>query len=146
MLVEQGVGPGQRVALLFNRSVEAIVAIFAILKTGAAYVPIDPVVPDSRLDFVLRDSAAMAVVTTTDLTHRLVGHELKVIDVRQAAAPAPDDRPGAALPVPQPEDIAYLIYTSGTTGVPKGVAIPHCNVTRLLESLDTELELSADQV
>ncbi|WP_165612814.1 condensation domain-containing protein, partial [Mycolicibacterium fortuitum] len=146
LLVENGVGPGQRVALLFTRSVEAIVAIFAVLKSGAAYVPIDPVVPDSRLSFVLTDSAPVAVVTTTDLIPRIVGHGLPVIDVCEITARAIDDRRAAVLPAPGPDDIAYLIYTSGTTGVPKGVAIPHRNVARLLAALDTELELSADQV
>ncbi|EJZ04644.1 non-ribosomal peptide synthetase PstA, partial [Mycolicibacterium fortuitum subsp. fortuitum DSM 46621 = ATCC 6841 = JCM 6387] len=146
LLVENGVGPGQRVALLFTRSVEAIVAIFAVLKSGAAYVPIDPVVPDSRLSFVLTDSAPVAVVTTTDLIPRIVGHGLLVIDVCEITVRAIDDRRAAVLPAPGPDDIAYLIYTSGTTGVPKGVAIPHRNVARLLAALDTELELSADQV
>ncbi|MFV8052110.1 amino acid adenylation domain-containing protein [Mycobacterium sp. 48b] len=143
LLVEQGVGPGRRVALLFSRSVEAIVAIFAVLKTGAAYVPIDPAVPDSRLEFILSDSTPLAAVTTTDLADRLTGAELSVIAVDDAAvAGQPDTR----LPAPGPDDVAYLIYTSGTTGVPKGVAIPHRNVTRLLHALDADLELTADQV
>ncbi len=74
LLVERGVGPGLRVALLFPRSVEAVVAIMGVLKTGAAYVPIDPSVPDARVDFVLTDSApVIAVVTTADLAERLHG-------------------------------------------------------------------------
>ena len=64
------------------------------------------------------------------------GHELVVIDIDD---PAVDAQPSTALPAPAPEDIAYLIYTSGTTGVPKGVAVAHRNVTRLLESLHAEL-------
>ncbi len=143
LLVEQGVGPGQRVALLFSRSVEAIVAIFAVLKTGAAYVPIDPAVPDSRMEFMLGDSTPLAAITTTDLADRLAGRALRVIAVDDAAVAG---QPDTALPGPGPDDIAYLIYTSGTTGVPKGVAIPHHNVTRLLQALDADLELSADQV
>ncbi|KHO26549.1 peptide synthetase [Mycolicibacterium setense] len=143
LLIEQGAGPGQRVALLFSRSVEAIVAIFAVLKTGAAYVPIDPAVPDTRLDFVLSDSAPLAAVTTTDLADRLSGHELSVVAIDDAAVAG---QPDTAVPGPAPDDIAYLIYTSGTTGVPKGVAIPHRNVTRLLQALDGYLELSTEQV
>ncbi len=144
LLIEQGVRPGQRVALLFSRSVEAIVAIFAVLKTGAAYVPIDPAVPDSRLEFVLTDSAPVAAVTTNDLADRLHGRGLTVIAIDDAAVAG---RPESAPPVgPKPDDIAYLIYTSGTTGVPKGVAIPHRNVIRLLQALDADLELSPDQV
>ncbi|WP_409366108.1 amino acid adenylation domain-containing protein [Mycolicibacterium elephantis] len=143
LLIDRGVGPGQRVALLFPRSVEAVVAIFAVLKTGAAYVPIDPSVPDARLDFVLGDAAPVAAVTTTALADRLSGRGLTVIDV---ADPAVDSLPVSPLPGPSPDDIAYLIYTSGTTGVPKGVAIPHRNVTRLLDAIDTRLELPPKQV
>ena len=139
MLAGHGVGPGQRVALLLERSVEAVVAIFAVLKTGAAYVPIDPAVPAARMQFVVDDAAPIAAITTTELRPRLDGHDLLVIDVND---PAVDSQPGTALPAPAPDGIAYLIYTSGTTGVPKGVAIPHHNVTRLLEALDADLELA----
>ena len=106
-------------------------AILAVLKTGAAYVPIDPGLPAARIGFMLADAAPIAALTTTDLRSRLDGHDLAVIDIND---PAVDSQPGtSALPTPAPEDIAYLIYTSGTTGVPKGVAITHHNVTQLLD-------------
>ena len=136
LLVGFGVGPGQFVALLFSRSAEAVVSILAVLKTGAAYVPIDPMVPAARLEFVIQDAAPIAAITTTDLRSRLDGCDLPVIDVNNARA---DTQPSTALPAPAPDGIAYLIYTSGTTGVPKGVAITHQNVTRLLDSLDAGL-------
>jgi len=142
LLAARGVGPGQRVALLLPRSVEAIVAIMGVLKTGAAYVPIDPSVPEARMGFVLGDAAPVAAITTGELRPRLDGRGLWVIDVRDAGDPDVDSRPSAALPAPAPDDIAYLIYTSGTTGTPKGVAIPHRNVTRLLETLDDDLGLA----
>ena len=143
LLFSRGVGPGQRVALLLPRSVEAIVAIFAVLKTGAAYVPIDPSVPAARIGFVLDDAAPIAAITTAELADRLDARDLLVIDVDD---PAVDSQPTTALPAPAADEIAYLIYTSGTTGTPKGVAIPHRNVTRLLEVLDAGLGLSAAQV
>ena len=136
LLAGQGVGPGERVALLFSRSVEAIVAMVAVLKTGAAYLPIDPALPAARIGFMLADAAPMAAITTTGLRPQLDGCELPVIDVEDPRIPS---YPGTGLPGPAPEDIAYLIYTSGTTGVPKGVAITHHNVTQLLESLDAGL-------
>ena len=81
LLAGQGVGPGDVVALLFERSAEAIIAILAVLKTGAAYVPIDPDHPDAPIAFILADAAPVAAVTTTGLAERLGGHDLVVIDV-----------------------------------------------------------------
>ena len=136
LLAGHGVGPGERVALLFSRSAEAIVAMLAVLKTGAAYLPIDPALPAARIGFMLDDAAPIAAITTTGLADRLDGCELLVIDVED---PRIQTYPCTGLPAPAPEDIAYLIYTSGTTGVPKGVAITHHNVTQLMESLDPGL-------
>ncbi|WP_156371882.1 non-ribosomal peptide synthetase, partial [Mycobacterium sp. UM_11] len=137
-LIGHGARPGERVALLLPRSAEAVVAILAVLKTGAAYVPIDPGLPSARIEFVLTDAAAVAVITVGGLRSRVGGWGLPVVDVN---APAPTMRPATAPPPPAPGDIAYVVYTSGTTGTPKGVAVTHHNVTQLLESLDAELEL-----
>ncbi|WP_165612673.1 AMP-binding protein, partial [Mycobacteroides chelonae] len=129
-------GPGRCVALLFSRCPEAIVSIMAVLKTGAAYLPIDPVHPDARIAFMLEDAAPIVAVTTDASADRLDGHGLPVIDVGDRAI---QDYGCAGLPAPKADDVAYIIYTSGTTGVPKGVAIAHRNVTQLLESLDPSL-------
>ncbi len=131
-----GAGPGTCVALLFERSAHAIVAIVAALKTGAAYLPIDPALAADRIAFMITDAAPIAAVSTADLAHRLDGCDLAVIDINGPEGLASETRPGVALPAPAPDDIAYLIYTSGTTGVPKGVAITHHNVTQLIDSLD----------
>ncbi len=113
-------------------------AILAVLKSGAAYVPMDPTVPAARIEFMLDDAAPIAAITTTGLVDRLDGRDLLVIDIEdlEDLGELSIDAP---LPAPAPDNIAYLIYTSGTTGVPKGVAIPHYSVIRLLESLDAEL-------
>ena len=119
-MVGQGAGPGRCVALLLERSAQAVVAMLAVLKTGAAYLPIDPGLPAARIGFMLDDAAPIAAITTAGLAERLDGHDLAVIDVER-----PGDRqsnPCTALPAPAADDIAHLIYTSGTTGVPKGVA------------------------
>ena len=136
LLAAQGVGPGQYVALLLSRSAQAIVAMLAVLKTGAAYLPIDPAVPAARMQFMFEDAAPIVVITTAGLAGRLDGSELPVIDIDD---PRIEAQPSTALPAPAPDEIAYLIYTSGTTGVPKGVAITHHNVTQLLGSLDAGL-------
>ena len=136
LLVMYGAGPGESVALLVPRSDEAIVAILAVLKTGAAYLPIDPAVPAKRLEFMVADARPVAAVTTSNLRSRLDGLDVPVVE--------PDDPvdglyPSTRLLSPDPDDIAYTIYTSGTTGVPKGVAITHHNVTQLLSELPPDL-------
>ena len=130
LLAIHGAGPGQCVALLLSRSVEAIAAILGVLKTGAAYLPMDPGVPADRIGFMVADALPIAALTTADLAGRFDGCDLLVIDVNDAAIGA---HCGTALPAPGPDEIAYLIYTSGTTGVPKGVAITHHNMTQLFE-------------
>ena len=136
LLAAQGAGPGQCVALLLSRSVEAVVAIVAVLKTGAAYLPIDPGLPAARIGFMVADAAPIAAITTADLRSRLDGHDVVVIEVND---PRIDAQPSTAPAAPAPDDIAHINYTSGTTGVPKGVAITHHNVTQLMESLDASL-------
>ncbi|MGV0071768.1 amino acid adenylation domain-containing protein [Mycobacterium colombiense] len=136
LLVGRGAAPGERVAMLLPRCAEAIVAVLAVIKTGAAYVPMDPAHPDARIELVLGDAAPIAVITTADLRLRVDASDVAVIDVNDSAI---DAQSGGALPVPAAGNLAYLVYTSGTTGTPKGVAVTHRNVTQLLESLDAEL-------
>ena len=139
LLFSQGVRPSDRVALLLERSAQAVVAMLAVLKAGAAYLAIDPTLPDARISFMLADAAPIAAITTTELRRRLQERELHVIDIHDLGDPAADIQPSTALPAPDPDDIAYVIYTSGTTGTPKGVAISHRNVTHLPESTPTHL-------
>ncbi|MGV0696757.1 amino acid adenylation domain-containing protein, partial [Mycobacterium paraintracellulare] len=143
LLAALGAGPGQCVALLLPRSAGAVVAVMAVLKTGAAYLAIDPAHPTARMEFMVADAGPIAAITTTGLVDRFDGRDLPVIDVDD---PRILGCPCTGLPTPAAEEIAYLIYTSGTTGVPKGVAIPHHNVTRLLTALSADLELSPEQV
>ena len=110
--------------------------MLAVLKTGAAYLAIDPALPDARIGFMLADAAPIAVITTAGLAERLDGYDVAVIDVDD---PAIATQPDTALPAPAPEDIAYLIYTSGTTGIPKGVAVSHHNLAHVAESMPTHL-------
>ncbi len=143
LLVDHGAGPGQYVALLFPRSPEAIVALLAVLKSGAAYLPIDPAMPAARIEFLLRDATAIAVLTTKDLRPQLDGHGLPVID---ADDPRIGAQPSTGLPGPAPDDIAHVIYTSGTTGVPKGVTVTHDNVAQLFDALRAGVPLTPEQV
>lgn len=143
LLVGKGARPGECVALLFERCAQAIIAILAVVKTGAAYLPIDPALPPARIAFMIEDAGPVAAVTTTSARPQLDGHDLAVIDVED---PVIDTHPATELVMPAADDIAYIIYTSGTTGIPKGVAVSHGSVTQLFESPAAGLPPGPEQV
>ena len=118
-------------------------AILAVLKTGAAYLPIDPALPAARIGFMVADAAPIAAVTTAALAERLDGRDLTVIDVDDPAIARPTRHRAAGA---GPDDLAHIIYTSGTTGVPKGVAVTQHNVVQLFDGLDAGVELAPGQV
>jgi amino acid adenylation domain-containing protein len=136
LLIGYAVGPGECVALLVERSAQAIIAMLAVLKTGAAYVPIDPALPAARIGFMIADAAPVAALTTSAPGAQLTGYDLPVIDIED---PRLQRCSGTGLAAPRADELAYIIYTSGTTGAPKGVAITHHNVTQLIDSLGERL-------
>ena len=130
-LVGRGVGVGDVVVVLCERSAQAFIAILGVLKTGAAYVPIDPDHPEASIAFMVKDAAPVAAVVTAGLGDRLAGFGLVVVDVEDPGLGA---YPCTGLPVPAADNVAYLIYTSGTTGTPKGVAVTHTGIAGLVAS------------
>ena len=140
-LIGMGIGPEERVALCLERSPAMVVTLLAILKAGAAYVPLDPDYPSERLAFMLKDARPKAVVTTTLLadgdllasaaTPLVRLDSADVVDaLAQAPATDPTDADRAAALLPHHP--AYVIYTSGSTGTPKGVVVSHQNLTAYL--------------
>ncbi|MFC7548705.1 amino acid adenylation domain-containing protein [Plantactinospora sp. GCM10030261] len=130
-----GAAPGRRVAVCLERGPELVTAFLAVLKAGAAYVPLDPGYPPDRLTYTLADSAACAVLTSEELTGRFAAARTPVLDVATAAG-ALDTVVAAAEP--DPREIAYVIYTSGSSGRPKGVEVTHGGLTNLVHwHLDT---------
>ncbi|HKW01048.1 MAG TPA: amino acid adenylation domain-containing protein [Vicinamibacterales bacterium] len=130
-----GVGPGDVAGVCCARSPEMVVALLAILKAGAAYLPLSPRDPIDRQVFVLRDAGARVLVTEPALAGaiREKAPEIAAIDVREIdASPGELD---ATAPV-SGESLAYIMYTSGSTGQPKGVAVPHRAVVRLVYGVD----------
>ncbi|MGW0602040.1 amino acid adenylation domain-containing protein, partial [Streptomyces sp. NPDC002776] len=139
LLVERGVGPDDLVALALPRSAELVVALLAVVKSGAAYVPLDPGYPADRLAHALSDAAPVMLLTTEEAAARLPAHEVPtiVLGAGEADGYAPDDlREGERVRPLDEQDTAYVIYTSGSTGRPKGVAVPHRNVVRLFSATD----------
>ena len=133
VLLARGVAdrPETLVAMAIGRSIEAVVAIWAITRCGAAYVPIDPTYPASRINHMLDDSGAELVVTTTAAaeavetslpTVRLDDPDTERHSDAMSSAPVTDRERGATV---RPDQLAYVIYTSGSTGTPKGVLVPH---------------------
>ncbi|GAA3599837.1 non-ribosomal peptide synthetase/type I polyketide synthase [Kribbella ginsengisoli] len=127
-LVDLGVKPGQLVAVRVARGAELVVAVLAVLKSGAAYLPLDPGVPESRWSFMTADAGAVALVGDDAALADRLG--LRLVPV---AAVDGDTRSKQAPPVrAAADDIAYCIYTSGSTGNPKGVAVPHRGPVNLI--------------
>ncbi|RYE99917.1 MAG: non-ribosomal peptide synthetase, partial [Oxalobacteraceae bacterium] len=131
-LLALGVKADDRVALCMQRSTDMVVALLAILKAGAGYVPLDPAYPAERLAFMLDDCAPAALLTCAALADRLpqCGAPCVLVDADAAAiAGHPDDNPD--VEGLHPASLAYVIYTSGSTGRPNGVQVVHRNVLRL---------------
>ncbi|MFD7136156.1 amino acid adenylation domain-containing protein [Streptomyces sp. NPDC059894] len=132
-LVRRGAGPERYVAVVLPRSPELVVALYAVLKSGAAYVPMDPDYPSDRILYMLDDVAPVCVVTAGSLTSLLPAFSRPVLiddGVRPDDLGDLDSGPGKARPAqpPTPRHPAYVIYTSGSTGRPKGVIVEHRSV------------------
>ncbi|GAA2661125.1 hypothetical protein GCM10010412_033970 [Nonomuraea recticatena] len=141
LLLQHGAAPEQVVALALPRSADMVVALFAVLQTGAAYLPLDLEYPAERLEFMIGDTSPVCVVTTSAVALPETGVPRVVLDdqatARRLAAlpscePADDERPRFARGLPHRLDHpAYVIYTSGSTGRPKGVVTPYRGLTNM---------------
>ncbi|HEX4381995.1 MAG TPA: amino acid adenylation domain-containing protein, partial [Myxococcales bacterium] len=142
-LREAGAGPGERVAVFLDRSRRVVVALLATLKTGAAYVPLDPRYPADRVAFLVEDCAPKVLITSEPLRGLLaVPAGVQVVSV-QTITPAVAPEVAQPAPPPDSDSPAYLIYTSGSTGRPKGVEVPHFAVANFLKSMAREPGLTA---
>lgn len=136
VLAGQGVRPGDRVALWLPKSARAVVTMQAVLRLGAAYVPVDPLGPVARAVQVIRDCSARVIVTTREWEA-----ELRRLGVT-AAMTYPENLkrvPRVSEPGGSPDDLAYILYTSGSTGTPKGVCLSHRNAMAFVDWAAAEI-------
>ncbi|WP_405003667.1 amino acid adenylation domain-containing protein [Kitasatospora purpeofusca] len=144
-LTAAGLGRGDLVGVLLERSHRAPAWILGVLRSGAAYVPLDPSYPADRLRFMAGDAGLAALVGDPDRAAACGLDALPVIDPEAAGPAAPADEDAAPVgAAPGPDDPAYVIYTSGSTGVPKGCVVTHGNVLELLRATLPLFELGPD--
>ncbi len=133
-LLTRDVQAGDRVGILLKRSIETYAAIIAVLKIGAAYVPLDTSFPVERIAFIADDAKFSLLISTESVSVRsaVINCPQVLLDSeRTAIEKLPDTRPGILLDKPERE-LAYIIYTSGSTGRPKGVEVEHRSVVNLI--------------
>ncbi|MGW4356977.1 non-ribosomal peptide synthetase, partial [Nocardia sp. NPDC004582] len=149
-LIARGIGPGDMVAIGITRSIESVLSVWAIAKTGAAYVPVDPAYPADRIEHLLTDSGAVLGLTTREYREALgtAAEWIELDDPAQAQriAAHPDhaisyaDRAGTITE----QHPAYVIYTSGSTGKPKGVVVTHTGLAGLVAAEREHYAVTAD--
>lgn len=133
-LMARGVRAGETVGVCMNRSIDLVVALLAVLKTGCAYVPLDPAYPADRLDFMLEDSQShFVIIDAPGAQEGVRAQRLAFGELRGGSAG------GWRAPEVGPQDLAYLIYTSGSTGRPKGVKVQHGALANFFAAMDVRL-------
>ncbi|HET6229654.1 MAG TPA: amino acid adenylation domain-containing protein [Longimicrobiaceae bacterium] len=138
-LRRRGVGPEVRVGILMERSAELIVAMYGVLKAGAAYVPLDPAYPAERVAFMLEDTAVPVLITQERLVAKLPETAAEVLPLDANWETVARESGENPEPLALPENLAYLIYTSGSTGRPKGVQLEHRGAAIVLQWMRDEL-------
>jgi amino acid adenylation domain-containing protein len=139
----KGIGPGGLVAVYMERSSEMVAGILGILKTGSAYVPLDPAYPKQRLAFVLDDTKAAVVVTKSCMLDQLPDCRAQILCVDELPSVKYARNPTF---VNTPNITAYVIYTSGSSGNPKGVVVNHSNVVRLFSATQDWFEFNESDI
>ncbi|HZM98583.1 MAG TPA: amino acid adenylation domain-containing protein, partial [Pyrinomonadaceae bacterium] len=138
-----GAQPETKVGICLDRSLEMIVAVWGILKSGAAYVPLDPKYPQDRLDYMSQDAGVALLVTKEAFAaERNSVRVIKVDADRDLIAREPETNPTA---VASPENLAYIIYTSGSTGLPKGVMVAHRSLVNYVLSMIPIIGLGSEE-
>jgi len=145
LLISQNIKVGDKVGVALDRSAQMVISLLAVIKAGAAYVPLDPGFPADRLNFMLTDSEASLLITSkqyTGLFNTQAG-QLFIDDALAQSAAFGVDEPEVNV---QGTDLVYILYTSGSTGLPKGVQITHQNLNNLLYSFQNRPGIGPDDI
>src|SRR5262249_35969438 len=129
-------GPEVVVALCIERSLEMVIALWGIIKAGAAYLPLDPSFPAARVEFMVRDSGARIILTQPSLKKRFEGLPAAVVTIDEIRSAAPTPSAATDCGRIDSRNLAYLTYTSGSTGTPKGVIVEHGNLLNVFAGMD----------
>jgi amino acid adenylation domain-containing protein len=147
-LIEAGVAEGGIVAIMVDRSPEMVIGVLAILKAGAAYLPIDPAFPQQRIEYILRDSGVNCLLVQGDAAHALTQNNCS-LSLIYIAVENEDSYTGDGSNTGRkvgPLSPAYVIYTSGSTGKPKGVVVEHRALMNTLEFLEARYPLTGKTI
>lgn len=142
-LAARGAGPDVVIGLHLPRSIEMVVGAYAILKAGAAYLPLDPAFPANRLSLMVEDSGTDLILSDRRYANTFADGPAAVVAIEDLSARA--ENADTALPQARSENLAYVIYTSGSTGRPKGVMVEHRNVVNFFAGMDERIPRSADR-
>lgn len=143
-LINNGITHGDIVGILLNRSIEMLVCIIAILKSGATYVPIDPNYPEHRIKYILDNSSIKIILSEKDLLNKF-DINCKIINAKLSNKDIYDKNSIKNLNIKiNPEDLSYIIYTSGSTGNPKGVMLTHKGVVNLIYSIKDRFKFNTN--
>jgi len=140
-LLAAGVTSGQLVGVCLDRGASLVAALLGVLRAGCGYLPMDPDYPPDRLNFMLRDSGAAAVIGLPGYLASVPVGLVTTLDISEAGR---REQTALRLPGISPQDLAYVIYTSGSTGTPKGVAVEHGQVARLFDAVEQRLPVGPD--
>lgn len=135
VLQKRGVGAGDTVAICMDKTIDTVVAMLAVLKIRAAYIPVDSIFPDERIAYIVKDSGTNLLITQKEYASKYMSLQREMLFVDDLGENCEDAGEGLDAVLPVPTDPAYIIYTSGSTGKPKGVKIGHQALYNFLASM-----------
>lgn len=139
-LRSQKIGRNDIVGIMVNRSLEMIISILAVLKSGACYIPIDPEYPQDRIEYMLNNSNAKLLLTFKRLENKVTFDNKLFVELDNALYNSNKDN---LININKPDDLAYIIYTSGSTGKPKGVMLKHSNINNFIQGMCSVVDFNS---